>query len=188
MPSQLPGFPPLIDGVFSLELKVVSPHPVHKVPTYFFNMRDLTSGIELGRINLRVGSGEHIERYAGHIGYFVEPAHRGHAFASRALRLLTSVACVLAIDPLWITCDPENLASRRACERAGATLVDIVDVPADCVIYQSGHFKSADTDWTLTVRAWNPAGTQSSTLVYNRILVKVLASLSRDVRTKSGVG
>jgi predicted acetyltransferase len=135
------GTPPLIDGVLSLELEVVSPHPVHKVPTYFFRMRDLTSEIELGRINLRVGSGEHIERYAGRIGYFVEPAHRGHAFASRALRLLTSVACVLAIEPLWITCDPENLASRRACERAGATLLEIVEVPADCVIHQSGHFK-----------------------------------------------
>ncbi len=92
MPSQLPGFPPLIDEGLSLEFEAASLHPVHKVPTYFFRMRDLTSGIESGRINLRVGSEEHIERYAGHIGYFVEPAHRGHAYASRALRLLTSIA------------------------------------------------------------------------------------------------
>jgi predicted acetyltransferase len=141
MPSRVQEFPPLIDEGLSLEFEAASLHQVHKVPTYFFRMRDLTSGVIVGRINLRMGSGAHIERDAGHIGYFVEPAHRGHAYASRALRLLTSIARGLAIDPLWITCDPDNIPSRRACERAGATLVEIVDVPADCVIHQSGHSK-----------------------------------------------
>jgi predicted acetyltransferase len=139
MQSHLPAVRPLIDEGLGLELDSVSPHPVHKVPTYFFHMRDLRSGVETGRINLRVGSGPHIERYAGHIGYFVEPAYRGHGYASRALRLLMTVARELAIDTLWVTCDPDNIASRRACERAGAVFVEIVDVPLECVIYQSGH-------------------------------------------------
>jgi predicted acetyltransferase len=141
MSFHLPDFSPLIDDDLSLEFEAASPHPVHKVPTYFFCMRDLGSGVEVGRINLRVGSGAHIERYAGHIGYFVEPAHRGHAYASRALRLLMGIAHGLAVDPLWITCDPDNLPSRRVCEQVGATLVEIVDVPIDCVIHQSGHPK-----------------------------------------------
>jgi hypothetical protein len=62
MSSQLPGFAPLIDEDMSLEFEAASPHPVHKVLTYFFRMRDLTSGIEIGRINRRVGSGIRLSR------------------------------------------------------------------------------------------------------------------------------
>ena len=135
------ALPTLIDGDLQLELDSVTPHPVHKVKTYFFRMHNVPSGEQVGRINLRLGSGPHIERYAGHVGYFVESAHRGNAYASRALRLLVSVARQLELDPIWITCDPENIPSRRACERAGAEFMEIVNVPSDCTIHQNGHPK-----------------------------------------------
>jgi tagatose 1,6-diphosphate aldolase len=51
------------------------------------------------------------------------------------------IARELRLDPFWITCDPENIESRRTCELAGGEFVEIVDVPATCVIYQSGHTK-----------------------------------------------
>jgi predicted acetyltransferase len=131
----------LQDDELVVELIEVAPHPVHKVPTHFFKMVHVDSREEIGRINLRVGSSPHIELYAGHVGYDVEPAHRGHRYASRALRLLIPVAREQWLDPLWITCDPENIGSRRACELAGAKLVEIIDVPATCIIHQSGHPK-----------------------------------------------
>ena len=34
----------------------------------------------------------------------------------------------------WITTDPENRASRRSLELAGAQFVEIVDVPMNCGI------------------------------------------------------
>jgi predicted acetyltransferase len=134
-----------------LEPIEVAPHPVHKVPTCFFKMVHADSGEELGRINLRAGSSPHIELYAGYIGYAVEAAHRGHRYASRALRLLMPLASQFGIDPLWITCDPENVASRRTCELAGGEFVEIVDVPATCIIYQSGHPKKCR--YRLTTRS-----------------------------------
>ena len=93
----------------------------------------------LGSINLRVSSSPNIEMYAGHIGYAVKPPHRGHRYAARSLRLLIPVARQLQFEVLWITCDPENIGSRRTAELAGAELVEIVDVPKDSVIHQSGH-------------------------------------------------
>jgi tagatose 1,6-diphosphate aldolase len=39
---------------------------------------------------------------------------------------------------LWITCNPDNVASRRTCERLGAELIDIVDVPRDNAVYGPG--------------------------------------------------
>jgi tagatose 1,6-diphosphate aldolase len=53
--------------------------------------------------------------------------------------LLLPAARRLGLDPVWITCDPENAASRRTLEIAGAEFVEIVDVPEDCVIFKGGH-------------------------------------------------
>ena len=97
------------------------------------------SSEELGGIDLRPGSTPHLELYAGHIGYSVDPAHRGHRYAARSLRLLLPVARQLRLHALWITCDPENMSSRRSAELAGAQFVEIVDVPENCIIHQSGH-------------------------------------------------
>jgi tagatose 1,6-diphosphate aldolase len=52
--------------------------------------------------------------------------------------LLLPLARTLGIDPLWITCDPENVASRRSLEIAGAEFIEIVDVPEDCGIRKYG--------------------------------------------------
>jgi len=127
------------DEELVLELADFAPHPVHKVPTYYFRMVHAGSGEELGTINLRVGSTSHVELYAGHTGYGVHPAHRGHRYAARSLVLLIPLACKLGLNPLWITCDPDNVGSRRSCELAGAQFVEIVDVPEDCIIHRSGH-------------------------------------------------
>lgn len=127
------------DNDLSLELIEVKPHPAHKVPTYFFRMVHTISTEELGSISLRTVSNPHIELYAGHIGYGVHPHHRGKHYASRAIRRLIPLARQLNLNPLWITCDPENTASRRSCELAGAEFIEIVDVPITCIIHQSGH-------------------------------------------------
>src|SRR5580658_5185004 len=129
------------DADLTLHLTDFSPHRVHNVPTYHFRMVHTSTGEELGGINLRIASTPHIERYAGHIGFTVHPAHRGHRYAARALRLLMPLAQQLGLDTLWISCDPENAASRRTLELAGAHFVEIVDVPEDCIIHRSGHKK-----------------------------------------------
>lgn len=129
----------LRDGDLRLVLSDIAPHIYHKVPTFFFSMIYTPVGVEVGTINLRVGSTSHIERYAGHIGYGVHEPFRGSHYAARSLVLLVPLARRVDLDPLWITCDPENIASRRSLEMAGAELVEIVDVPEDCGIFQNGH-------------------------------------------------
>jgi predicted acetyltransferase len=125
-------------GDLELHLADYSLHSFHRVPTYFFRMMSIDRGEEMGNINLRIGSSPHIERYAGHIGYGVHPAYRGHHYASRSLALLLPFARSLGIDPLWITCDPDNVASRRSLELAGAEFMEIINVPEDCGIRKYG--------------------------------------------------
>jgi len=134
-----PGW--LVDG--DLELILVDkypPDPVKKhVPVYKFKMAHVGRDNSIGRIDLRVGHTEHIVRYAGHIGYRVYPEQRGHRYAARACRLLLPLARRHCLNPVWITCDPDNIASRRTCEIAGAEFVEIVDLPVDSDMYRRGE-------------------------------------------------
>jgi RimJ/RimL family protein N-acetyltransferase len=100
------------------------------VPAYAFRMQG-PRGEYLGRIRLRVGWSEAVIRYAGHVGYAVEPAHRGHRYAARACRLLVPLAKRHGMSHLWITCQPGNVPSRRTLERLGAQCVGVIDVPPE---------------------------------------------------------
>jgi len=131
--------PGLIDGDLMLAFKSFSPHPTHLVPTYHFRMINAATTAEMGQINLRSETNVTIERYAGHIGYRVSERYRGHHYAARSITLLLPLVRQIGIAPLWITCDPENIASRRSCEIAGAELVEIVDLPSDYAGYAFGQ-------------------------------------------------
>jgi len=109
------------------------------VPAYEFAMT--VHGVEgsVGRIGLRLGATEFLVKYAGQIGYDVDVPHRGHRYAARSCKLLLPLARAHRFAELWITCNPENVASRRTCELLGAELVETVDLPVDCSMYAEGE-------------------------------------------------
>ncbi len=109
------------------------------VPSYKFRMIRHSDHVLLGRIDLRIGNPRVIVMYAGHIGYGVEPAYRGHRYAARSVQLLLPLARQYDLSPLWITCNPDNYASRRTCELVGAEMVEIVDLPPDNDMYLIGE-------------------------------------------------
>ena len=131
----------LIDGDLQLILEETRPADPAKgyAPEYRFKMVLAGQEEKIGGINLRVGNTEHLTKYGGHIGYGVEPEHRGHHYAARSVRLLLPLARRHGLETLWITCNPDNAASRRTCELAGAEFIEIVDVPEDTDIYQRGE-------------------------------------------------
>ena len=92
-----------------------------------------------GGIGLRIGKTRNIEMYYGHFGYHVYPPARGRRYAERSCRLLMPLARRHGLKSLWITCNPDNYASRRTCERLGGVLVSIVAVPDDDPLYARGE-------------------------------------------------
>lgn len=108
------------------------------VPAYHFRMVHRNSRAVMGSINLRIGDTNRLLWYRGQVGYSVKPEFRGHHYAARSIRLLVPLAAGHQLNPLWITCDPDNLASRRTCELAGAKLVETVEIPTDEEMYQHG--------------------------------------------------
>jgi len=130
----------LIDGDLELVLVQKSPADPQKgyVPAYGFEMRKRGEGTKMGSISLRVGDNENIRKYAGHIGFRVEPEFRGHRYASRSCILLLPLARRHGLNPIWITCNPDNIASRKTIEIVGGKFVEEVPVPKDNPLYEMG--------------------------------------------------
>lgn len=99
-----------------------SPRPRGFVPWTELWMAD---GEEyVGRITLRHQLTEALFTWGGHIGYAVRPSARRRGHASAALREMLDVSRRLGVDPVLVTCDVDNVASRRTIEGAGGEYDD----------------------------------------------------------------
>ena len=148
-------YPVLTDGCIDLrvEREYDGDPPRGWAPSYDFRV-DLHGRRErVGSISLCIGDTDFLRLYAGHIGYGISPPFRGHRYAARACLLVRGVALDHGMDRLWITCDPDNWASRRTCELIGARLVEIVDVPPDNEIYRRGERRKCRYHWHFVLDA-----------------------------------
>src|SRR5438876_157919 len=95
----------------------------NRVPAYHFWMHlrpEFAPPLTIaGGLGLRIGSTPDLEMYLGNIGYNVYPPARGYHYAERSCRLLFPLATAHGMSTLWITCNPDNIASRKTCERLG---------------------------------------------------------------------
>lgn len=133
----------LVDGDLTLSLEEKSPANSDRqwVPSYKFAMRIEGTIGPVGTVNFRAVVTEKLRNVGGSIGYKVDEQFRGHRLAERSCRLLLPFIKNHGFSELWITCNPENIASRKTCERLGALLVNIVDVPLDSDMYERGERK-----------------------------------------------
>ncbi|HKO94742.1 MAG TPA: GNAT family N-acetyltransferase [Polyangiaceae bacterium] len=129
----------LVDGDMRLVAESLYPGDATAgwAPAYRFAIT--VGGQNAGDIELRLGTSDFIRQFAGNVGYNVERPHQGRRLAARALRLLLPLAQRHGFTCIWATVDPDNWASRRSCELAGATMVEVVDLPQDCDMYREGY-------------------------------------------------
>lgn len=119
------------------------------VPAYHFDIRLRGKSETIGGVNLRISNSRHIVMYAGHIGYGINEAYRGHRYAAKACNLISQVALDHGLKTLWITCNPDNWASRRTCEILGCEFIEIVDLPENTDMYQRGERQKCRYRWAL---------------------------------------
>lgn len=132
-----------LDGMRDAEIKLTLSNLLPKghadmgeMPILLFNIR-LLDDTRIGHCDLRLGDSAMTE-ILGHIGYGIDAPYRGHHYAEHACRLLCGYARRANMTRLDITCDVDNLASIRTCERLGAALVGTVEVPPWCPDYALG--------------------------------------------------
>jgi predicted acetyltransferase len=81
----------------------------------------------LGRVSLRHELNELLYTWGGHIGYAVRPGARRRGVATAALAGMLEVCRERGIDPVLVTCDEDNVGSRRVIEGAGGEYEDTRD-------------------------------------------------------------
>ena len=107
-----------------------------RVPAYYFFICD-KQGRKMGRCDLRIGYSEGLY-YGGHIGYMIDEEYRGRHYAAKACLLLFQLAKAHEMDYLYITCDPDNLPSRKTCEYLKGELLETAKLPEDNDMRVSG--------------------------------------------------
>jgi len=93
--------------------------------TYLWMVDDDPDDTVVGRISLRHSLTPWLLEVGGHIGYAVRPSARRRGYATEGLRLMRGVAYDLGIDPALVTCDDDNIGSRRVIEANDGVLEDV---------------------------------------------------------------
>ncbi len=127
------------DGAGAVALRLTGETPGNadgsRMRTLYYDI--LADGVRAGVCELRPEP-TWAARLSGQAAYTVFPPYRGHRYALSALRLMCKEASRLGSNGLTVTCRPQNLASRRTLELAGAALEGTEPVPPEHPLYSSG--------------------------------------------------
>jgi predicted acetyltransferase len=115
------GFQEWTDALRRQADPVLAPPPGEVHATFLWIMSDLEF---LGHIDVRHELNEFLADAGGHIGYSVRPSARGAGVATWALGKALTLASELDLLHVLLTCDPDNMASRRTIESNGGVYED----------------------------------------------------------------
>jgi predicted acetyltransferase len=100
------------------------------LPDDFVEHAELVAVVDgeiVGRTSVRFVLNEFLRTIGGHIGYAVRPSFRRRGYATEILRQSLDVARDHGIGPVLVTCDVDNVGSRRVIEANGGVLEGIFD-------------------------------------------------------------
>ena len=100
-----------------------------KLPVTVFWLIDETGYLGLGMIRHRMTKA--IAEYGGHIGYALRPTKFHKGYGKLLLKLLLKEAYKLKINPALVTCDEENIPSKKVIEANGGKLYDKLPTRSD---------------------------------------------------------
>lgn len=94
--------------------------PPDQIPESVLWLMD--EGTFIGRLSIRTTRDEAQIRTIGNIGYMIRPSQRRRGYGTAILALALPEAKALGMTRVLVTCDEENVASRRIIERNGGHL------------------------------------------------------------------
>lgn len=70
---------------------------------------------------------EYLEKFGGHIGYSIRPTERKKGYGSKALELLINQAKKMNIEKILITCNINNIGSKKVIENNNDKFINQID-------------------------------------------------------------
>ncbi|QOR34390.1 GNAT family N-acetyltransferase [Clostridium sp. 'deep sea'] len=135
-------------------IELVCKRMLHAVPekdyvtNYLYDIRILNGRDSIGKLNFKVGF-NHKVYYSGHIGYQIYQAFRGKSYSAEACKLIKKIAKQLGFNKLLITNNPNNIASRKICDKIGAVLIRVAKLPPNHQLYKVGERYTCIYQWQL---------------------------------------
>ena len=111
-----------------LSAEIVENREIGVTDGFTFHIYERKPRRKVGYVSLRLGESPQLY-YLGHIGYRIEEPYRGHGYAARACQMIIPLMQELQLSSICITANPDNIPSRKTCERIGCELESIVKIP-----------------------------------------------------------
>ncbi len=119
--------------------KVILPSEYFDVPTIMYDVYVASIERIVGRVEFRFEEDQDLIYY-GNIGYVIYLPYRGHSYAYQATVKLIEIISEQfdELNEVYITCNPDNEASKRTIEKLGVTFVATVDIEKEHELYRLG--------------------------------------------------
>ena len=78
----------------------------------------------IGSVNIRHELTDWLLRFGGHIGYAIRPSRRRQGYGKLICRLALDEARSIGLERVLITCDADNIGSRKIIEANGGVFED----------------------------------------------------------------
>lgn len=88
-------------------------------------------GEALGTVSIRHEINDHLQSQGGHIGYAIRPSERKKGYGTRILELALIEVRKLDLKKVLLTCNKDNVASRKIIEANGGILENEIEVQGD---------------------------------------------------------
>jgi len=86
----------------------------------------IDNGEFIGQANIRHKLNDWLLEIGGHIGYWIRPSKRKKGYGREILKLALVEARKIGLKDVLVTCDVDNIGSRKVIEASGGKLENIV--------------------------------------------------------------
>ena len=89
----------------------------------------------IGHVNVRHNIPGKLAEIGGHIGYAIRPSKYGQGYGTKILKLSLEEAKKIGLEKILITCDEDNLASRKIIEKNGGEFIQKIKIEGEKVLH-----------------------------------------------------
>lgn len=100
-------------------VKALIPKDSNYVEGSQYFLYDESRNLVIGMVNIRHELNDYLKKYGGHIGYSIRPSERQKGYAKLQLRLALDILKSKGVFQALITCNQDNIPSRKTILACG---------------------------------------------------------------------